>query len=174
MSTTTPDADLRCPQCAAHVRAGSDWCTLCYADLRPAPAPVPAPATAAADPAAAPDQAGEWSTTSAPGAPPHTSAAGDHAPGTSATPPAADGTPGAAPGRRGKHAKHAARPSAEETEALAARLLAELAVHESGSPLGRFSALTDTTGKKAGLMIGGTVAVVAVLLGLMAVLGRLF
>jgi hypothetical protein len=31
---------LRCPRCSAQVSAGSDWCTLCYADLRPA-APEP-------------------------------------------------------------------------------------------------------------------------------------
>ena len=30
----------RCPACAASVRKDADWCTLCYADLRPAPAPV--------------------------------------------------------------------------------------------------------------------------------------
>ena len=28
--------DARCPQCSAVVRAGSSWCTLCHADLRPA------------------------------------------------------------------------------------------------------------------------------------------
>jgi hypothetical protein len=41
----------RCPQCAAAVRPGAQWCTLCFADLRPrdaAPA-EPAPATAAAE-----------------------------------------------------------------------------------------------------------------------------
>jgi RNA polymerase subunit RPABC4/transcription elongation factor Spt4 len=37
----TDQADVRCPQCAALVRAGSQWCTLCFADLRPAPAPAP-------------------------------------------------------------------------------------------------------------------------------------
>jgi len=31
----------RCPRCAALVRHGSQWCTLCYADLRPAPVPPP-------------------------------------------------------------------------------------------------------------------------------------
>ncbi|MGH8890961.1 MAG: hypothetical protein ACRDV3_14530 [Acidothermaceae bacterium] len=34
----------RCPRCAAMVRPGSQWCTLCYADLRPAPVPVVEPA----------------------------------------------------------------------------------------------------------------------------------
>jgi hypothetical protein len=41
----------RCPSCAAAVRKGADWCTLCYADLRPAPAvadraPYPKPSVA--------------------------------------------------------------------------------------------------------------------------------
>ena len=33
-------ANERCPSCAAVVRAGDPWCTLCWTDLRPAPAPV--------------------------------------------------------------------------------------------------------------------------------------
>ena len=39
--------DQRCPQCAALVRGGTGWCTLCHADLRPAPEPerVPEPVT---------------------------------------------------------------------------------------------------------------------------------
>lgn len=27
-------SDLRCPRCSAHVPAGAQWCSLCYADLR--------------------------------------------------------------------------------------------------------------------------------------------
>lgn len=38
--------DLHCPSCQALVKAGADWCTLCYADLRPAPAPESEPALA--------------------------------------------------------------------------------------------------------------------------------
>lgn len=34
MSPTTSH-DLRCPQCSAHTSPGADWCTLCFADLRP-------------------------------------------------------------------------------------------------------------------------------------------
>ena len=34
---TTPST---CPSCGATVRPDSPWCTLCYADLRPAPEPV--------------------------------------------------------------------------------------------------------------------------------------
>jgi hypothetical protein len=36
----TDQADVRCPHCAALLRAGSPWCTLCFTDLRPAPEPV--------------------------------------------------------------------------------------------------------------------------------------
>jgi hypothetical protein len=40
----TTSHDLRCPRCSAHTSPGADWCTLCFADLRPealheAPAP---------------------------------------------------------------------------------------------------------------------------------------
>jgi hypothetical protein len=36
----TDQPDVRCPKCSALVRAGSPWCTLCYADLRPQPVAV--------------------------------------------------------------------------------------------------------------------------------------
>lgn len=38
----------RCPRCGAVVKPGADWCTLCYADLRPPPAPVVRPSPAVA------------------------------------------------------------------------------------------------------------------------------
>jgi len=41
----TDGADTRCPRCGAHVRTDAPWCTLCYADLRPAPAPAAATVT---------------------------------------------------------------------------------------------------------------------------------
>lgn len=37
----TDQADVRCPQCGALLRTGAQWCTLCYADLRPKPEPEP-------------------------------------------------------------------------------------------------------------------------------------
>ncbi|MBW3641146.1 MAG: zinc ribbon domain-containing protein [Actinobacteria bacterium] len=60
-----PAAVMRCPACAAALRPGAPWCTLCYADLRPAAAPVPEPVVARAtahaaldfDPLTAPAQA---------------------------------------------------------------------------------------------------------------------
>jgi hypothetical protein len=43
----------RCPACGASTVDGAPWCTLCYADLRPAPpAPPSPPAPAAAEPPA--------------------------------------------------------------------------------------------------------------------------
>ena len=50
----------RCPTCAAALRPGAPWCTLCYADLR-TPVPEPDPPTPAAqdlrfDPLTAPAQ----------------------------------------------------------------------------------------------------------------------
>lgn len=37
----------RCPACGASVAPRAPWCTLCYVDLRPAPAPEPAVAESA-------------------------------------------------------------------------------------------------------------------------------
>jgi len=48
----TGAAPERCPRCAALVRSGAQWCTLCYADLRPPP-PAPPPPAAVAPVAAA-------------------------------------------------------------------------------------------------------------------------
>jgi hypothetical protein len=38
---------LSCPSCAATVREGDPWCTLCWTDLRPKPEPPPPPAPVA-------------------------------------------------------------------------------------------------------------------------------
>ena len=61
----SPAAASRCPACAAALRPGAPWCTLCYADLRPAadaePEPVVARTTSYAaldvDPLTAPAEA---------------------------------------------------------------------------------------------------------------------
>ncbi|MDQ1679368.1 MAG: hypothetical protein QOI42_227 [Frankiaceae bacterium] len=34
--------ELRCPSCSARVSADAEWCSLCYTSLRAAPAPAPA------------------------------------------------------------------------------------------------------------------------------------
>ena len=144
--------DLRCPTCTAHVAAGAHWCTLCYTDLRPQPQPAAAGALA--------PQADELVVV------------GD----------------GAEPvGRRrrgGKHARPAAGSDvtpdgqddatpAVDVDVIAAQMLAQLAASETSAPLGRFSGVVDSPGKKAGLMVGGAVLAMVLLFGLMAVLGAL-
>ena len=156
VSTSTSPHAVRCPRCSAHVRTGSDWCTLCYADLRPAPPvaePVaalqPEPLTAPVEPVSLP---------------------------VAATGEAVDVVP-AAPVGRGKHAKKAPdttdRPPAE-VEALANRMLAELAVSESKNPLGPLAPHVDTPGKRVGVMVGGVVGVICLLVIIMAILGAVF
>jgi len=54
-----PVTTARCPACGASVALGAPWCTLCYADLRPAPPP-------AATPAAAPEPVSVGAATHAP------------------------------------------------------------------------------------------------------------
>jgi hypothetical protein len=44
----TDEADIRCPHCSALLRSGAQWCTLCYADLRPTPEPEPVAVSAGA------------------------------------------------------------------------------------------------------------------------------
>ncbi|MCW2681815.1 MAG: hypothetical protein JWM62_3216 [Frankiales bacterium] len=47
----------RCPHCRASVRPGAPWCTLCHADLRPAPQAAVAPPAPRIDPLTAPAEA---------------------------------------------------------------------------------------------------------------------
>ncbi len=75
--------------------------------------------------------------------------------------------------RRGKHARRAPAADAAEVDALAAQLMAQLAVEESGSPLGPLAVLTESSGRKAAVMIGGAGVMIAVLIALMAVVGAL-
>ncbi|HET9945189.1 MAG TPA: hypothetical protein VFR56_06020 [Actinomycetes bacterium] len=180
MSTTLP-ADLSCPRCGAHVRTGSDWCTLCYTDLRPADQrePVAAPAAEPTEPTAGlptpdlPVTATPTAVASTPAAPaaltpsvaPEQQARGKHARKPSPEEAAAEVAPGTpVPGK----------PSPEEVDALAAPLLARLAVEESGRPLGRLTGIADTSGKKAALMIGGGLTATLLLIALMALLGVIF
>jgi hypothetical protein len=150
------------------VRAGSDWCTLCYTDLRPVPATPVAPEPATPSPTAGSGTLEPTSALPTVLSAEHHAGAGDPPP----TPTAAVPTP---PVRRGKHARRApdADKAQAETDALAAQLLAQLAVEESGSPLGALTGLTESTGKKAALMIGGAGAVIVVLIALMALVGAL-
>ena len=154
MSTSTSQ-DLRCPRCAAHVRAGSDWCTLCYADLRPVPEPaVPTPVSPA-----------EGTAPVARGALPQSSAAGHYA---------ADEAHRPAPvPPRGKHARHASAEPAFDPELSPDALLARLAAEEAKNPFGAYAGLLDTPGKKIGLMAGGALLATGLLFLVMAVLGSL-
>ncbi|HEV7757267.1 MAG TPA: zinc ribbon domain-containing protein [Mycobacteriales bacterium] len=48
-------AVTRCPQCGARVGEGAEWCTQCYADLRPPAPEVAAPVSSAPGPAESPE-----------------------------------------------------------------------------------------------------------------------
>lgn len=149
-STTT--YDLKCPRCAAHAPAGADWCSLCYADLRPAVTPEPEqqPEPVAAEPE-----------------PVQLEAEPALAELVTAGPP------------RGKHAKRAESGEPGDLGADGAAtvdpdaLLAQLAAAESGNPLGSYSRFVDTPAKKVGLMVGGAVAAMVLLFALMAIAGAL-
>ena len=57
--SSSVSTDLRCPQCAAHLPTGAEWCSLCYADLRTdahraAAGPQHQPPSASAGPADVP------------------------------------------------------------------------------------------------------------------------
>jgi hypothetical protein len=160
VSTSTAPS-VRCPACTAYVRAGSEWCTLCYADLRPKPDPTPADSHEVAPEAVA-----------------DTSAEVENV-GT----PVADVPELAAPKPRGKHAKQAtgaaeARVFAQPTQAvadaeidaIADRMLAELATQRE-NPLGPLSGWVDTKGKQAAVMVGGAIAAMCVIFVLMALAG---
>ena len=160
MSTSTAPS-VRCPACTAYVRAGSEWCTLCYADLRPKPHPTPA----------APSEPVPDAVTDAPAAVEAVRA------------PVVDVPEQSAPKPRGKHAKHAKQAAEEpvfgqptqvvadaEIEAIADQMLAQLA-GERANPLGSLSGYVDTKGKQVALMVGGAVVAMCVLFLLMALAG---
>jgi hypothetical protein len=149
----------RCPRCAALVRPEAPWCTLCYADLRPAPEPEPEP-----------EHAPELSVPEAVLAPTVLAAPES----VLAEEPAL-----AAAGPRGRHSKVTVgevRPVTEgettpaEVDALAAQMLAVLAA-ESKPALGRFSGEMDSTGVKVGVMVGGVLLVTAILFAAISVVG---
>ena len=154
VSTSTSPNAVRCPRCSAHVRTGSDWCTLCYADLRPAVAePVaalePEPPSTPVEPVDLPVA--------------ETFEAVDLAP--------------AAPVGRGKHAKRAttaALGAAPEVEALADQMLAELAATRSNDRLSSMVSALDEPGKKIGFIIGGVIGATCVLFIVLTILGAVF
>jgi hypothetical protein len=160
VSTSTAPS-VRCPACTAYVRAGSEWCTLCYADLRPKPDPAPAVSDEpAADVVAdAPAQVGNVEA------------------------PVADVPDPVPPRPRGKHAKHAKQAAEDpvfgqpaqmvadaEIDAIADQMLAQLA-GERANPIGSLSGYVDTKGKQVALMVGGAVVAMCLLFLLMALAG---
>jgi hypothetical protein len=156
VSTSTSPNAVRCPRCSAHVRTGSDWCTLCYADLRPAP------------PVAEPVAALEPEPLSTPVEPVDLPVA--------ETVEAVDLAP-AAPLGRGKHAKRAstaALGAPPEVEALADQMLAELAVTRSNDRLSSMVSALDEPGKKIGFIIGGVIGATCVLFIVLTTLGAVF
>jgi hypothetical protein len=153
ISTSLP---VRCPHCAAQVTAGSDWCSLCYADLRPAPEPEQEQEQ---EPVAAAEPAAEAR-----------AADGADAPAVAAPKPG-----------RGKHSRVAPSPEPEaaapldrtEAEILADQLIAELAISEGGNALGPLTQALDTTAKRVAVMLGGAGTLIVVLLLLMWGIGAL-
>jgi hypothetical protein len=165
---TSPDP--RCPRCNAHVRQDAEWCTLCYADLRPAPEPVPEPepvvpaaeqpdadldgpparATALLVPAGADPMLG-WLSRAAAGT----------APASASSRPA------------GRHSRRrATEPPASLDGVDVDAMLAVLAA-ESDSGLGPLASRLESKGSKAIVIAGGIGAVCLVLFVVMAVLGAL-
>ena len=156
MSTSTSPHAVRCPRCSAHVRTGSDWCTLCYADLRPAPpvvaaaeAPEPAAEPAPVEPVELPEAEILQAIEVAP----------------------------VAPAGRGKHAKRTSTADVgakPEVEALADQMLAELAATRSDDRLSSMVSALDEPGKKIGFIIGGAIGATCLLFIVMTILGAVF
>jgi hypothetical protein len=157
----TTSHDLRCPQCSAHTSPGADWCTLCFADLRPPPPaePVPVPRPPVALPAVEADRD-----------PDETTDQSDE------------------PGGRGngKHARAARtyseslsladdRPrdaaSLAELDARASEMLAQLAA-DTQRPLGPIAARLDSTSAQAIAAGFGFLLLVVIALLVMTVLGH--
>ena len=154
VSTSTSPNAVRCPRCSAHVRTGSDWCTLCYADLRPAVAEL----VAALEPE-----------------PPSTPVEPVDLPVAETV--EAVGLAPAAPVGRGKHAKRAstaALGAPPEVEALADQMLAELAATRSNDRLSSMVSALDEPGKKIGFIIGGVMGATCVLFIVLTILGAVF
>lgn len=147
MSPTTSH-DLRCPTCAAHVRADADWCTLCYTDLRP---PVEAPQETVVEATAAePVEV--------------VGGRGKHArQSTSYDDPAA-----------GAREAQAADPrELPEEAALGVEAMFAVLAAQSTPPLGPLARYLDSTGSRTAVMVGGLAAVTVLGFALMALLGSL-
>ena len=135
---------MRCPQCGALVRAGADWCTLCYADLRPAPEPEPAVPGPADLTVGVPEDEG---------------VAGQPRRGRHARlDPAYDG---------------AAPTDADPDTGLSVDAMLALLAAENDQPLQGLTSRLDTTGSRVVAMVGGFVVVMVVIFALMYLVGSL-
>lgn len=147
--TATPSLDVRCPQCGALVRAGADWCTLCYADLRPAPDPAPEPEPALPGPADL-----------TVGVPEDEGVAGQPRRGRHARlDPAYDGS--------------GAPTDADPETGLSVDAMLALLAAENDQPLQGLTSRLDTTGSRVVAMVGGFVVVMVVIFALMYLVGSL-
>ena len=140
-----------CPRCGAHSRPGAQWCTLCYADLRPAPARSrradPALVTVPPTPAPTPTAVAA-------------AGRGKHA---RQDPTVEEG---------GSESGLPARTSDEEALRSADAMLAMLAAEQT-KPLPGLSGRLDSTGARVGLMAGGMALIALVLFLVMAVIGTM-
>lgn len=168
MGDPTAVLDARCPSCAATVRAGSPWCTLCYADLRPKPAPEPPPVlqappaasygTPALDPllAPAPTAAGPTAGTS----------------GAGTTAGASAGTSGAVPTWPCTTCGAANAITLPACASCGAGFLSRL--RETEGPLLELPVVGDLGAMSRGQRLGLAAGVVLAVIALVAVLGLLF
>jgi hypothetical protein len=153
---TVTSHELRCPKCGAHALAAADWCTLCYADLRPP---------------AEPEQPRE------PELPEEPVATADSTPATPEAGPDAPAIDSA--GSRGKHARQASTQGSDTTDGATGELpanidvelmLAQLAA-ETPAPLASLMDRFDTKASRALAICGGVLAVGVVLLVAMTIIG---
>ena len=148
-----------CPRCGASVRAGSQWCTLCYADLRPPPDPQHPAVVAAAELGV-----------------PTGLAPADQAPAALALADLALAGAAPQPVSRGRHARREPVPDEAQAEGLERldvdAMLAQLAA-QSPQPMGGLLSRLDSTGARVGLMIGGVVAFTVGIFLLLALVGSL-
>lgn len=187
-------ANDRCPRCGALVRPAAQWCTLCYADLRPASEPVtevetpalaPTAPTAPTAPPAGPAQSRSFGTDRS--APKHASAPFDPL----TAPLALLERPAEAPpdGSASSSATDAEAPETLPPSASAtwpcSRCQATVALEETtcpdcGAPFlvsdassGRLHELTASAGTKVAIMIGGSVVVGIVFFAVLFIIAEL-
>lgn len=160
---TTTSHELRCPVCGAQTPATADWCTLCYADRRPPQEPELPELPAQAAQAVATVQAAPTAPAASPGTTTQVTA-----------------------GSRGKHARRATPDSASyggvgrelpahvDVDLMLAQLAAETSAPLGPlGPLGSVMDRFDTKGSAVLVICGGVLAVGALILVVMTIMGSL-